>query len=240
MCLVLGETLHIWVGADLDEVTRERYIQDKLEQYGIEPRRRGLVALLPPVAGHSAGYGKPVSTAAIVGGSAVAIGIAAAAIMPAVLDDNHGSASGRPPAATPARGRPRLPAAQHPPVPPSRKPPEHAQAPGVAPQDISPTRQRLRLLVRNVPVSVTPPTHVPGVPALPPHMPIPPALKPPPVTRKPAPLLALSLHVARLSLRSSPRPLVHVRIGKPSSTGIGIRRFGSNLRGPDAEYGSTR
>lgn len=241
MSLVIGDTLHIWVGANLDEVTQERYIQDKLSQYGIK-RRRGLVALLPVVGGQGAVHNSRSATL-IAGSGAIAAGIAAAAILPGVLNDTHGSTTRRPHAAAPAPTRPDPPTSARPPATPPSKPPGRPQTPGSTAPPNPLIRPRLDLPVRAASVSVALPPGAPaGVALSPPKIPVPsPPQLPPPVTNRPPPLLAVSLRPVGLSVWLNPQPRVHVRIGsKPPWPDIGSRRSGSNRRGPDATYGSTR
>lgn len=65
MSIALDDILHIWVNDSLDEVTRERFIREKLDLYG----RR---------------HGRHV-TATAVGGGAIAMGVAAVTVLPFTL-----------------------------------------------------------------------------------------------------------------------------------------------------------
>lgn len=212
MSIKVGDTVYVWVGDQVDEMTRERYIQEKRRLNRVK-RRRGLLPL--PIFGeHTAGQGvSGNTTATVIGTGAIAVGIAAAAILPAALDDNQGSTVRRPPAAAPAPSRPGPPADQRPPAVPTRKPPKQSQAPRETLPGISPVRVRLRLPVRGVHVSV-PPARVPDVPALPPPVSVPPAPKPPPISaRRPAPLLAVRLPAVGARVWLRPGLSVHVHAG---------------------------
>lgn len=208
--------LVIEVSADLRPLDRRRHIQQALQwaeqQYGVQPRRRGIVPLpLLPGPRHlrHAVSGHKTAVTAVVG--VAGAGILAVAVLPAMFDDNASSLQRRPPAAAPGRpGRPSN--GSHPPTP--SKPPTPPRTPRPAdPPSTLPLRP-LPLQVRTRPVSVTPPTGVPGVPTSPPGVPSPPTPTPPPVTtRQPSPLLTLSLPPAGVRVWGRPSLAVRAHAG---------------------------
>lgn len=201
MSLVLGNTLHIWVGANLDQLARERYIQAKLDQHGIK-RRRGLIALLPLAGGHAAGHSK-TATGLVAGGGAIAVGVAAAALLPVVLNDGQDRRTQPPSAAAPAPTRPAPPRHSHPPASAPPKAPRQ-------PDEAAPSNPPLQIIVPAHAVSVSVP-RVPGLNPSHPNLPAsPPVHLPQPVTRRQTPLLAVSLPRARIGVRVSVSPRLSV------------------------------
>jgi hypothetical protein len=85
----IGDTLHIWVNDDLDELARHRYVQQAKREYGVteERRRRRLIPLLPIRYGDTASA-PTAATAVAVGGSVLAVGVAAAMVLPSVLTND--------------------------------------------------------------------------------------------------------------------------------------------------------
>jgi hypothetical protein len=111
-----GSTLIIEVSDKLDKVTRQRYIQQALDEHDIEPRRRSTA--VPLIVGAGAGVHRAVRQhavgTAIVSG-AVVTGVAVALVLPGMFDGNQNTINQRPvtpPAAvqpTPPRSGPAQP-----------------------------------------------------------------------------------------------------------------------------------
>ncbi|MCU1658561.1 MAG: hypothetical protein JWO57_3217 [Pseudonocardiales bacterium] len=206
MSIKVGDIVHIWVGDQLDEMARERYVQEKRRLNRVK-RRRGLIPL-PMFGEHTAGHGMSGTTATVVGTGAIAAGIAAAAIAPSILSDDPHPATRRPSVAAPAPTVPGPPVPSH---PPASSPPGRPQTPGSAVSANPP-------VLPNPPVSAAPvsaPAHVPGIPRLhapPPKLPAPPPVHvpPPPVVRQPRPLLTVSLSPAGVGARVWARPMLSV------------------------------
>jgi hypothetical protein len=172
---VVDDVLVIALADSLDDVTRRRYITQAKREHGIEERRRRLIALIPLAGGHMGGHSK--TTAAAVGGGIVAVGVAAAAVLPFALRDDN------PPAPAPHAAGPVTPGTpkQHshpptrstPPEPPGRPTPTSSRSPAARP-GTGPLRHPVKGALRTSseltgvkhPIRSIAPTVVPSIPAV--------------------------------------------------------------------------
>lgn len=209
--------LIVLIREGMDEVTRQRYIDQARREAGIERRRRGLIPLLPIGWGRTASSHNAATTAAISGGILV-VGVAAATVLPAVLTDDNQSQARHPRAAAPARPSTPPKSPQKPPRKPTEPPGETPTRPGRSaespPRGVLPGVPALhRPSVPQRPVGRTVPVDNTGPVPTPPHAlkpPAPPSV-PPTQTR---PLLRVALPpVVSASVRLSPRLQVRVRVG---------------------------
>lgn len=204
-------TLIIEISPDLDKFTRRQYIEQAKAEHDIESRRHGLLLLPLARSSHTAGQTHVAATAMIVGSGALALGAAAVVILPTVLGDSHSPAR-HPSAAAPPPAQPAPPVRVRPPAPAPSKPPSRPRRSGPAASPI-----QIDLPVHVMPVSAADPERVPGVPDVPdlhlphPELPVsPPSHLPQPVTRRPTPLLMVSLSPAKVGVRVSVSPRLPV------------------------------
>lgn len=214
-----GDVLIIEVSPQLNKFSRRQYIDAALDEYGIEPGcRRRLLPVLPVVGGsHAAGHSNALTTTAVAGTGAVAVGIAAV-ILPTVLHHSDAAAHRRPTAAAPAPTGPATPGkSARPPATSPRlpKPSGSAQPVAATVPSTSAVRTPVSVPIRRVSISLAPRTRTPGIPTRLPKVPAPAAPKPPPVTTgQPSPVLAVALPVAGAQVQLGARPLAQIRIGK--------------------------
>jgi hypothetical protein len=172
---VVDDVLVIALADNLDDVTRRRYITQAKREHGIEERRRRLITLIPLAGGHMGGHSKATATA--VGGGVVAVGIAAAAVLPFALRNDN------PPAHAPHAAGPVTPGApkqhSHPPAhssspePPGRPAPTSSRHPA-ARNGTGPLRHPVKGALRTSseltgvrhPIRSLAPTILPSTPAI--------------------------------------------------------------------------